>query len=560
MAKDFLLAREKLLFLDCQTTGMRPPAGSLIEIAWGEASVEEGSLETESYLLRLPEGALLPKKVSELTGITKRDLEGAHEPGEAFRALSLRADPTRVAVIHYAQFERPFLADLYRRFGGVEEVPFRILCSHQIATRLFPNLPSRNIRGLAGYFGSTVGEVRRAAAHVQATIQVWQGLVEELSQRGVHSLAQLDAWLASAPREKRTKLEYRVDRIKRLELPDKPGIYRMLSRQGDVLYVGKATSLKDRVNSYFRGRKGRETRKLEMLTRVWDIEVVECGSALEAALLENDEIKRRDPPYNVSLKAARRRILFYSRDFSEVSFTPGPACSFGPFRQANAVEQIKQLISALQSGKYDDIFYEPIPAEVLAEGYAVFVAWFGLEGRILTVRDYLAVGMRLLREERKLVEEESDEMGSSAEEEEPEVDPEEPLSPEEIAGKYLRLLVRAASEYRKAKSLTRLLDADISWEEGDTGWKTLSFRRGRIHRPEDPDSPFLSHPWVDLELTDFDRMSVLLTELARRPSKIVPCRPAFPRDRAEIHEQLEFLPHSHLSRKVEPEVRTDIGT
>jgi hypothetical protein len=60
-----------------------------------------------------------------------------------------------------------------------------------------------------------------------------------------------------------------VDRIKRLEFPNRPGVYRMLSQSGQVLYVGKATSLKSRVNSYFRGQKGRDRKKLEMLAQVW---------------------------------------------------------------------------------------------------------------------------------------------------------------------------------------------------------------------------------------------------------------------------------------------------
>ncbi|MFX6149426.1 nucleotide excision repair endonuclease, partial [Acinetobacter baumannii] len=76
-----------------------------------------------------------------------------------------------------------------------------------------------------------------------------------------------------------------------LQLPDRPGIYRMLAQDGRVLYVGKATSLRSRVNSYFHG-KTQGKRKREMIAQVWDIQVTECGSALEAALLENEEIKR----------------------------------------------------------------------------------------------------------------------------------------------------------------------------------------------------------------------------------------------------------------------------
>ena len=85
----------------------------------------------------------------------------------------------------------------------------------------------------------------------------------------------------------------------RLALPDGPGVYRMLRISGDVLYVGKATSLHHRVNSYFRKQKGIHERTLEMLSQARDLSFVVTESPLEAALLEPDEIKR-----HISVSAA----------------------------------------------------------------------------------------------------------------------------------------------------------------------------------------------------------------------------------------------------------------
>lgn len=130
-----------------------------------------------------------------------------------------------------------------------------------------------------------------AAEHAGATAKIWRRLEEELQKEGLSSLEEIDLWLEQRKKREPVKYEYRLDRIKRLELPDRPGVYRMLSKEGKVL-MGKATSLKSRVNSYFRGQKGRDRKKLEMLAQVWDIEVTECSSPLEAALLENEEIKR----------------------------------------------------------------------------------------------------------------------------------------------------------------------------------------------------------------------------------------------------------------------------
>jgi DNA polymerase-3 subunit epsilon len=319
------LDSKKILFIDCQTTGMHPSTGHLLEIAW----VAQG--ETRAFLLRLPEGEEIPPRVQEITSISESDLEAAVDPEIALSALETDLEEMgegAVLVAHYAQFERAFLEQLFQEKRGAG-IPVRFLCTYKIAQKLFPQIPSRNIRALMGYFELGSGEIKRAAQHAGATALLWKHLEQELGRLGINSVEAMERWLAEKKKKSPpAKIEYRMDRIKRLELPDSPGVYRMLSQDGRVLYVGKATSLRARVNSYFRGRKGRDRKKLEMLAQVWDIKVTECPSSLEAALLENEEIKRLDPPYNVSLRAGRRKLLLYSRDFRAASFTQDKAHNF----------------------------------------------------------------------------------------------------------------------------------------------------------------------------------------------------------------------------------------
>ena len=84
-------------------------------------------------------------------------------------------------------------------------------------------------------------------------------------------------------------------------LPDHPGVYLMLAGDGQILYIGKANSLRKRVGSYFSGRPDRAKTAL-LLTRVCDIEVILVGSEIEALLLENNLIKKHRPPFNIELK------------------------------------------------------------------------------------------------------------------------------------------------------------------------------------------------------------------------------------------------------------------
>ena len=84
-------------------------------------------------------------------------------------------------------------------------------------------------------------------------------------------------------------------------LPDAPGVYRMLNAAGDVLYVGKAKSLKKRVTSYATGRVHSE-RLTRMVAETTEMVFVTTASEIEALLLESNLIKRLKPRYNVSYR------------------------------------------------------------------------------------------------------------------------------------------------------------------------------------------------------------------------------------------------------------------
>ena len=84
-------------------------------------------------------------------------------------------------------------------------------------------------------------------------------------------------------------------------LPNAPGVYRMIDSQGEVLYVGKAKSLKNRVGSYARGQ-GHSNRIIRMITETAQMEFVTTGTESEALLLEANLIKQLRPRYNVLLR------------------------------------------------------------------------------------------------------------------------------------------------------------------------------------------------------------------------------------------------------------------
>ena len=83
-------------------------------------------------------------------------------------------------------------------------------------------------------------------------------------------------------------------------LPLLPGVYIMLDEKGEVIYVGKAKKLKNRVTSYFRGEH--LPKVAAMVEKVRDFNVIVASSEFEALVLENSLIKRHKPHYNILLK------------------------------------------------------------------------------------------------------------------------------------------------------------------------------------------------------------------------------------------------------------------
>ncbi len=94
--------------------------------------------------------------------------------------------------------------------------------------------------------------------------------------------------------------------LKRLvrDLPDQPGVYLWKDESGNILYIGKAKSLRKRTASYLR-TSGLELRIWEMMQKARDIEVILTNTEQEALLLEATLIKKHQPPYNIALKDDR---------------------------------------------------------------------------------------------------------------------------------------------------------------------------------------------------------------------------------------------------------------
>ncbi|MEK7227419.1 MAG: hypothetical protein AAB641_00830 [Patescibacteria group bacterium] len=134
--------------------------------------------------------------------------------------------------------------------------------------------------------------------------------------------------------------------LSQFNLPDVPGVY-FFKRGKEILYVGKATSLKDRVKSYF-ARDILLTRSpliAKMLDEADKIEFIETDSVLEALILEANEIKKHQPIYNSKEKDDKSYnfVTITKEDFPKVLITRGLG-TYGPFPYSGELKEALKIV------------------------------------------------------------------------------------------------------------------------------------------------------------------------------------------------------------------------
>ncbi|MEN9558018.1 MAG: hypothetical protein RL141_387 [Candidatus Parcubacteria bacterium] len=129
----------------------------------------------------------------------------------------------------------------------------------------------------------------------------------------------------------------RTVRIQNGRLPDVPGVYLMKDGRGKIIYVGKATSLKRRVSSYF--QKAHDARIAEMVSTIRRIDYLVTGTVIEALILEANLIKRYWPPFNIREKDNKSwlYLAFTKDDFPRPVFIRGHELEEGASRNYKAV-------------------------------------------------------------------------------------------------------------------------------------------------------------------------------------------------------------------------------
>lgn len=138
------------------------------------------------------------------------------------------------------------------------------------------------------------------------------------------------------------------------KLPDKPGVYLMKDCRGEIIYIGKARILKNRVRQYFQSDKNKSAKILKMISLISSFEYIITDSELEALILECNLIKEYAPKYNTMLKDDKTYPYIkltlsesYPRLISTRSMKRDRSKYFGPYTSAKAVKDTLELLRKL---------------------------------------------------------------------------------------------------------------------------------------------------------------------------------------------------------------------
>jgi excinuclease ABC subunit C len=138
-----------------------------------------------------------------------------------------------------------------------------------------------------------------------------------------------------------------------LSLPDHPGVYKYFNADKELIYVGKAKSLKKRVSSYFNKNTGVNLKTRRMVKEITQIEIILVDSELDALLLENNLIKKSQPRYNILLRDDKTYpyLLLTKENFPRLFPTrnhlPRRGTYFGPFASVKAMNTVLDLLREL---------------------------------------------------------------------------------------------------------------------------------------------------------------------------------------------------------------------
>lgn len=337
------LSELTFVIVDLETTGGPASQAGITEI--GAVKVRGGQVHGEFATLVRPPGSI-PAHIAALTGITDAMVVDAPSVSGAVAAFGEFAGDA-ILVAHNAPYDLGFL----KAACTIHELswfPGPALDTARLARVALQPGEVRNCKlaTLAAHFRAPVTPVHRALADAQATTHVLHCLLERVGSLGVRTWSDLRDFVGRVSSAQRAK-RHLAD-----GLPQGPGVYTFVDRQGAPLYIGTSNDVRKRVRSYFTAAENR-ARMAEMIGIASRVDVISCATALEARVRELRLISEHQPHYN---RRSRRAATTWWLELSQepaprlravkVSDDAFPVHGWGPFSSRGQARAVAEAIAA----------------------------------------------------------------------------------------------------------------------------------------------------------------------------------------------------------------------
>ncbi len=288
---------EKAAFsvIDVETTGLSASRNRIIEIAI--VKIEKLRITKRLNYLINPQ-TYIPPFITSLTGIDNDDVANAPLFSEVVDEIISFIDNT-ILTAHNFPFDYGFLNSEFM-LAGRELINDHSCCTLKIARNIYPDLQSKSLSSVASYLSLKNSNAHRALGDAEITAKILLKMIKELQKKNkistVGELLSYQKGYNEAPLIN-IKKELLDDY---LNLPNAPGIYYFTNRNDDIIYVGKAKSIRERVKTYFSTSAPLKAKKI--VKQAVRLKHVITNSELTALLTEAETIKLLEPKHNYQLK------------------------------------------------------------------------------------------------------------------------------------------------------------------------------------------------------------------------------------------------------------------
>jgi DNA polymerase III subunit epsilon len=329
---------------DFETTGTAARNDKVIEI--GIVKIRNGKI-VDSFSSFINPGRPVPYYITQITGITSQDVQDAPYFDEVYSQIKEFIGDS-VLVAHNLAFDHSFLKHECAFYELI--VPENdAICTLKLARILYPSFPSKSLGNIVKQLRIRHRDIHRGLGDATATAKVLIRMFKPLrDEHGINTATELINFQknpASAKPFKVIKKKLVDDYYK---IPDSPGVYFFKNAKEEIIYVGKAKSLKDRLKNYFMNNAVRKSK--DIVRRASRLGYQITNSELTALIAEAELIKIHMPKKNTLLK--RYPQSYFIKISNQLHFPAVVVANtfefdgenyFGPFTNRNTVHTMKEI-------------------------------------------------------------------------------------------------------------------------------------------------------------------------------------------------------------------------